>query len=91
MSCTTRIHEKGNPTNLTVVGRVFGDVAFLVAAKAYQDAIFLRSPPVADLQHLEGISTMTPAIRIKAVIRSRLSDAQDGAGRRIDLDDCRLK
>jgi hypothetical protein len=90
VSCTTRIHEKGNPTNLTVVGNVFGDVAFLVAAKAYQDAIFLRSRPWRIFSTWRAL-LMTPAIRIKAVIRSRLSDAQDGAGCRIDLDDCRLK
>jgi Asp-tRNA(Asn)/Glu-tRNA(Gln) amidotransferase A subunit family amidase len=39
-------NEKGNPTNLTIVGRVFGDAAILAVAKAYQDATewHLRHP-----------------------------------------------
>ena len=40
-------NEKGNPTNLTIVGRVFGDNAILAVAKAYQDATkwHLKHPP----------------------------------------------
>jgi Asp-tRNA(Asn)/Glu-tRNA(Gln) amidotransferase A subunit family amidase len=41
-------NEKGNPTNLTIVGRVFGDNAILAVAKAYQDATkwHLKHPPL---------------------------------------------
>jgi Asp-tRNA(Asn)/Glu-tRNA(Gln) amidotransferase A subunit family amidase len=31
-------NEKGNPTSLTFVGRVFGDATVLALAKRYQDA-----------------------------------------------------
>ena len=31
-------NEKGNPTNLTFIGRVFGDATLLALAKRYQDA-----------------------------------------------------
>ena len=39
--CGRRPHgfnEKGNPTSLTFVGRVFGEAAVLALAKRYQDA-----------------------------------------------------
>jgi Asp-tRNA(Asn)/Glu-tRNA(Gln) amidotransferase A subunit family amidase len=31
-------NEKGNPTSLTFIGRVFGDAPMLALAKAYQEA-----------------------------------------------------
>jgi Asp-tRNA(Asn)/Glu-tRNA(Gln) amidotransferase A subunit family amidase len=31
-------NEKGNPTSLTFVGRVFGEAELLAAARAYQEA-----------------------------------------------------
>ena len=31
-------NEKGNPTSLTFVGRVFGEAEMLAAARAYQEA-----------------------------------------------------
>ncbi|MBK5295713.1 MAG: amidase, partial [Vicinamibacteria bacterium] len=39
-------NEKGNPTNLTFIGRVFGDASVLAVAKRYQDATewHLRHP-----------------------------------------------
>jgi hypothetical protein len=39
-------NEKGNPTSLTFVGRVFGDAAILALARNYQDATawHLRHP-----------------------------------------------
>jgi Asp-tRNA(Asn)/Glu-tRNA(Gln) amidotransferase A subunit family amidase len=39
-------NEKGNPTSLTFIGRVFGEVEMLALAKAYQDATewHLRRP-----------------------------------------------
>jgi hypothetical protein len=53
------------------------------------DAVKSRSTAVAII-HVMALLT-TPAIRITAVARSCLSDAQDSAGSCIDLDDCRLK
>lgn len=39
-------NEKGNPTSLTFIGRVFGEAEMLALAKAYQDSTdwHLRHP-----------------------------------------------
>ena len=41
-------NEKGNPTSLTFIGKLFGEAAMLALAKAYQDATpwHLKHPPL---------------------------------------------